>query len=223
MLNIDDWMTELMDKLSSHFGDRLLFVGLQGSHQREEAHRDSDIDAVVILDTLSMDDLIAYRAILLTMPENEKSCGFISGKNELMHWPRHELFQFKMDTRPCLGELDSVLPDIERKDVLDGVKISASALYHACCHAAVHSPFEIGELKGMYKSAFFLLQALHYVRCGVYVRTKKELLPKLDEDEYNILEISMNWSAYSGTILEKPDDYFKLMLSWSAAILNADF
>ena len=147
MINADSWMVELTDKLKAYFKNRLLFVGLQGSHQREEAHQDSDIDAVVILDTLSIDDLIAYRKILLTMPENDKACGFIGGKQELMNWPKHELFQFEQDTRSYHGILDELLPNTEHKDVIDSVKISASGLYHSCCHAAVHFPLEYWRLK----------------------------------------------------------------------------
>ena len=52
-LSIEDWMKDLTEKLKRQFGQRLLFVGLQGSYQRGEATADSDIDVVVLLDTLS--------------------------------------------------------------------------------------------------------------------------------------------------------------------------
>lgn len=57
---IESWITALTEKLKTTFGDRLLFVGLQGSYQRGEAHEDSDIDAVVILNVLTLDDLKQY-------------------------------------------------------------------------------------------------------------------------------------------------------------------
>jgi len=59
MISIDHWMTDLTAKLKEAFSDRLLFVGLQGSYRRGEANENSDIDAVVILDVLSMDALKA--------------------------------------------------------------------------------------------------------------------------------------------------------------------
>ena len=223
MINPDRWMPELTGKLKAHFQGRLLFVGLQGSYQREEAHRHSDIDAVVILDALSMDDMIAYRGILSTMPENDKACGFIGGKRELMNWPKHELFQFKQDTRSYHGVLDEWLPGIEHTDVIDGIRISASALYHSCCHTAVHTPLSMNALRTLYKSAFFLLQATCYVDSGVYVHTKKELLPLLKGDEREILNISMNWDACSSMIIANPDVYFDLIFRWSMAILNTRF
>ena len=223
MINVDRWMAELTGKLKGHFKNRLLFVGLQGSCQREEAHQNSDIDAVVILDTLAIDDLIAYRKILLTMPKNDKACGFIGSKQELINWPKHELFQFGQDTRFYHGTLDELLPSIERGDVVASVKVSASGLYHACCHAVVHAPWDMSALKSMCKSAFFLLQALYYLRSGVYVRTKKELLPLLKGDEQEILNISMNWDTCSSTIAATPDRYFDLIFRWSTAVLDTQF
>ena len=53
-----EWMSLLRDRLLESFGDRVIFIGLQGSRARGEAHDDSDIDAVVVLDTVSMDDLL---------------------------------------------------------------------------------------------------------------------------------------------------------------------
>jgi predicted nucleotidyltransferase len=224
MINADKWMLELTEKLKIHFKNRLLFAGLQGSYQRQEAHEDSDIDAVLILDTvLSFDDLITYRKILATMPQNDKACGFIGGRQELFNWPKHELFQFKQDTLSYYGALDTLLPNIEYKDIIDSVKISASGLYHACCHAAIHMPQDTNAIKGMYKSAFFLLQALYYLRNGIYIRTKKELLPLLEGAEQEILTININWNAYSKTIMANTDIYFDLILRWSKEILDADF
>lgn len=150
-----------------------MFVGVQGSYRRGEQHNESDIDAVVILDTLFFDDLTEYKEVLLTMPENDKACGFISGKQELINWPKHELFQFKQDTRPFYRTLHELLPDIEDKDVADSIEISAPGIYHLCGHTAVHEPSNIDVIKSMYKGAFFILQALHYLRSGDYISKKK--------------------------------------------------
>ncbi len=196
MIDADKWMRELTVKLKSRFGDKLCFAGLQGSYQRGEQHKDSDIDAVVILDTLSFDDLAAYKEIILTMPENDKACGFISGKQELMNWPKHELFQFSYDTRSFYGSLHELLPNIEDKDVADSVKISASGIYHLCCHTAVHEPSNTIIIESLYKGAFFILQALHYLRSGDYISTKKELSAKLHDDEKTILDVSMHLHRY---------------------------
>jgi hypothetical protein len=219
MINVNKWMMALTDKLEVHFSDRLLFVGLQGSYQRGEAHDGSDIDAVVILNTLSMDDLVDYRKIILTMPEPEKACGFISGQQELANWPKYELFQFKRDTSAYHGSLEDLLPKIDDQDVIDSVRISASGLYHLCCHAAVHAPQDVKSLEGMYKSAFFLLQANYYLRNREYIQTKRELIGLLRGDEKEILKISMNWNADKELISVNTDYYFELIFMWLKAIL----
>ena len=60
------WMEELVARLQETFGARLRFVGLQGSRARGETGPESDIDAVVILDAVSIQDIRAYRALLET-------------------------------------------------------------------------------------------------------------------------------------------------------------
>lgn len=220
MIEIENWMAQLTDKLKACFTDRLLFVGLQGSYQRQEADNESDIDVVVIMDTVTMDDLVAYRKLLLTMPDNEKACGFISGRQELMNWPKHELFQFGRDTRPYYGDLDGLLPQIDRQDVIDSVKIAASGLYHICCHTAVHDSANKDALKAIYKSAFFILQAVYYLRHNDYIGSKKQLHSLLEADEREILDINMNWKSRSADIDSKEDACFDLMLRWSKGVLN---
>ena len=77
-----EWMEELVARLQGTFGARLRFAGLQGSRARGEAGPESDIDAVVILDAVSIQDIRAYRALLETMPEREKVCGFFGAAAE---------------------------------------------------------------------------------------------------------------------------------------------
>ena len=205
MIQAQSWMSELTTKLISRFQERLVFVGLQGSYQRNEAHEGSDIDAVVILDMLSMDDLSAYRDILATMPEHEKACGFIAGKVDFLNWARYELFQFEQDTHAYFGDLRALMPALTRNDIIDSAKVGASALYHACCHTAVHDPENILALQGMFKGAFFLLQIEYYLKNGDYIRTKRELLPLLTGDPQEILRVSMSWDAETISVKNKPD------------------
>ena len=53
MIDITVWMKNFLQTLNETFGDRVWFVGLQGSYGRGEATETSDIDVVVILDELS--------------------------------------------------------------------------------------------------------------------------------------------------------------------------
>jgi len=221
MIIANDWMTELTEKLKSYFGDKLILTGLQGSYQRDEATENSDIDAVIILDALSLGDLKTVKGVLATMPENDKTCGFISGRNELRNWPKHELLQFMNDTCLYYGSFDGLLPEIRRDDVIESVKIGASGLYHACCHTFLHG--EPQALKELYKGAFFILQATYYLRHGEYVRSKKELLPLLTETEREILSVSMSWNEHQKKIIADSDEYFSLIISWCSEILSEIF
>ena len=164
-----DWMSLLRDRLLESFGDRVVFIGLQGSRARGEADDDSDIDAVVILDTLSVGDLGTYRGILDRMPHRELACGFVSGMDEIARWDPADLFQFRVDTVPILGDLDSILPPMDPDDSRRAAVAGACSIYHACVHNYVHerSP-EI--LEALYKQARFVLRAKHYSETGVFLR-----------------------------------------------------
>lgn len=72
MFSIDEYMTKLTGLLRNAFGARLLYVGLQGSYQRGEAGPQSDIDVMVVLDTLSVSDLGRYRVLLKETGEAER-------------------------------------------------------------------------------------------------------------------------------------------------------
>ena len=80
MINVSEWMNELVLALKDKFADRLWFAGLQGSYARGEASDKSDIDAVVILDEVSPSDIKIYNDILDTLPHRELACGFFREK-----------------------------------------------------------------------------------------------------------------------------------------------
>ena len=75
--NIDKWLNTYTEAVQRQFGNRVWFIGLQGSYGRGEATSTSDIDVVLILDTLSMRDLKLYNKLLDALPNREKVCGFV--------------------------------------------------------------------------------------------------------------------------------------------------
>ncbi len=109
MVDIDVWLGEFRSMLEGTFGDRIEFIGLQGSYSRGEATDKSDIDVVVVLDKLQIEDLYVYDGLLDTLPFREKLCGFISGKSELLNWEPSDLFHLYFDTKPIKGALDFLL------------------------------------------------------------------------------------------------------------------
>ena len=188
MIDIDSWMDLFLQALRDTFANRVWFVGLQGSYGRAEATDTSDVDVVVILDELTADDVRVYDAMLDTLPHRELVCGFLSGKNELLHWEPSDLFQFYHDTKPIKGSLDALLPLLDRTAVERAIRIGACNIYHGCVHNMLHEKSE-DILRGLYKSASFAVQAICLVETGRYVRRQTELLPVVSSDERVIVEI----------------------------------
>ena len=182
MLDLTIWLDTCVQILADTFGDRLWFVGLQGSRSRGEAAETSDIDLVVILDTLSPKDVQTYRMLLDTLPHRALICGFLSGKEELLRWEPSDLFQFYYDTTPIRGSLDELLPLIDRSAVQRAIKLGACNIYHACVHNTIHEKSE-DALRGLYKSASFVVQAITFKRTGRYIRHQKELISLSSPDE----------------------------------------
>lgn len=58
---VQKYMEHLVQLLRQQFGEQLLYVGLQGSCRRGEATKNSDIDAVVVLEELSIPHLPAVQ------------------------------------------------------------------------------------------------------------------------------------------------------------------
>lgn len=163
-------------------------MGLQGSYGREEATENSDIDVVVILDELSALDIERYRTMLDQLQHRELICGFLSGKAELLNWDPADLFQFYYDTRPIRGSLYDMLPLIDAAAVDRAIKIGACNIYHSCVHNMLHEKSD-EVLRGLYKSASFLVQAIIYRQTGNYIKHQKQLLRLAMPNERKIIRI----------------------------------
>lgn len=187
MVEISLWMDKFVQALEENFGNRVWFVGLQGSYGRGEATETSDIDVVVILDELTVQDIQKYNKMLDTLPNRELICGFISGKQEILNWEPSDLFQFYHDTTPIKGSLDEVLELIDDNAVDRAIKIGACNIYHGCVHNILHEKSE-EILKGLYKSASFVVQAICFKETGSYIKRQNDLLAKVSPDERLVVE-----------------------------------
>lgn len=219
------WAHEATVGLQEEFGNRLVFVGLQGSRARGEAHEGSDIDLVVLLDHVRSADLARYRTLIQSMPHAELACGFVGAADVLAAWPRHELFQFAHDTHAIYGDLAPIVGNFTRDDAIQAARIGASGIYHAACHASVFDGDAIDEiLQSLFKGAFFTLQALHFARTGIYPRTKAELAQLLEssgpESEARILEIGRNWETRQPSTNADRQALIDLLLEWSGEVIK---
>ena len=182
MIEISSWMDKFIQALEESFGKRVWFVGLQGSYGRGEATETSDIDVVVIFDELTEQDIQSYNAMLDTLPNRELICGFVSGKEEILNWEASDLFQFYHDTTPIKGSLDELLVLIDDAAIDRAIKVGVCNIYHGCVHNMLHEKSE-EFLKGLYKSASFVVQAICYQETGCYIKSQKDLLEKVSSGE----------------------------------------
>ena len=191
MIDVNTWMQDFLQTLNETFANRVWFVGLQGSYGRGEATETSDIDIVVILDELSAMDIQAYNDMLNTLSHRELLCGFLSGKKEIMNWEPSDLFQFCHDTTPIKGSLNEVLTLVDESALNRAIKIGACNIFHECVHNMLHEKSE-DILRGLYKSASFVVQAIAFKQTGNYISHQKELLQVVSSDERDIVETFLN-------------------------------
>ena len=192
MFDLDSYLNALILSCRAVFGERLLYVGLQGSYLRGEAHENSDIDVMVILDRFSFQDMDQYREILKKIGFYEKSCGFICGREELARWNPLEICQLRHTTKDLCGVLTDYLPSATWEDEVNYVKLSLGNLYHELCHRYIHADRDknVVKFRGACKGVFFLMQNLHYLESGRFILTKKDLKEAVSVEDRRVLELA---------------------------------
>jgi predicted nucleotidyltransferase len=220
MVNIDAYLSQLTSLLQAHFGNHLVYVGLQGSYLRGEATEQSDIDIMVVIENLSVSDLNAYRCIIQSMEHAEKSCGFICSRTDLANWNPMEIFHVLNSTRDYFGTLEELIPAYTNQDIRNYIKISVNNLYHDLCHRYIHADVDksVASLPFCYKCVFFILQDLYFLKSSRFVSTKAELLPLLEGKDYAVMQRSMDMIQGLSFNFE---DSFELLFSWCQETLQS--
>ncbi len=191
MIDLTSFLSEYLQKLDTTFGNRVWFVGLQGSYGRGEATEHSDIDMVVILDELLESDIESYRTMLETLPHRQLLCGFLSGKREILNWESSDLFQFCYDTTPIRGSLEEILALVNEDAVRRAIKLGACNIYHGCVHNMLYEKSD-EILRGLYKAASFVVQAIVFLQTGTYLRQLKDLRAVALLEERDIIDTFMH-------------------------------
>ena len=215
MLNISAWTESFLNALNKTFRSRIWFVGLQGSYARGEETETSDIDMVVILDELTFSDIEAYNSMLDTLEHRELICGFISGKNDILSWEPSDLFQFYYDTVPLKGSLDELLSKIDEESVSRAIKTGACNIYHSCVHNMLYEKSD-EILKGLYKSATFVIQANVFSETGRYFRHQKDLLNAASADEKEIIKTFLRLKSGETADFNKASES---LFSWAKSLI----
>ena len=209
------WLPRFTAAMEETFGERLLFLGLQGSRARGEAQEDSDIDTVVILDRLTAEDLAVFRAAAETLPYREKLCGFVSSAAVLRSWDKGELCGFVRDTGPLKGALRALTPLTGREEAQKAVHAGACALYHACCHNLLYDRSG-AMLAALYKSARFILRAKVFADGGEDCPDLTTLRNALSGEDWEILE---RYLALRAGAAENLDAWGGPLLAWAEGLI----
>ena len=219
MLDHNLYMQQLSDLLREAFGDRVLYIGLQGSYIRGEATEASDIDPMVVFDHLSSEDLMTYKQIISNLQESEKHCGFVCGSKELRNWNPLEICHLLHTTVDYFGELRPLLPSYSHEDVENYIKLSVGNLYHEICHRYLHGCGDKNAVKiaGSYKSIFFILQNVYYLKTGIFPKTKRGLFEMTSGADR---EIFSKVIALGDGVAYEFDELFTSLLNWCSDLLT---
>ena len=210
MFDLDKYLADLIMNCRSAFGERLLYMGLQGSWLRGETHENSDIDVMVIIDRFSVRDMDTYRGILKKIGFYEKSCGFICRKEEMKRWTPLEVYQLCYTTKDLIGVLTDYLPIAMREDEINYVKLSLGNLYHELCHRYIHANRDknTAKFRGTCKSVFYLIQNLHFLESGHFILSRKDLKEAATEEDRIVLEMAELPDVYDF------DQAFSFLFAW---------
>lgn len=216
MIEIETWLQAYQQAVGNEFGDRVLFIGLQGSYGRKEATDRSDIDVVLILDKVDIEDLIRYRKTVHKLPYRELLCGFVSGRDEIAAWSKADLFQFYFDTHPIKGSLETLISIVTVADARQAVLLGACNIYHACSHNFLHASDE-AALRSLYKSAFFVLRAKYYCETGAFLHRKREMKDYIRKEDAAVLQAIMDPACVNRQNFERCT---QILLTWSASLIR---
>ncbi len=219
MFRVDEYIDELIVLLKYIIGERLMYIGLQGSYLRNEETKSSDIDIMAVIDNLSVEDLKNYQKALVSVGNFDKSCGFICGKTDLEHWNPLEICHLLNTTKDYYGELKELVPSYTIEDERNYVKLSLNNLYHEICHRYIHADREYNVLKLPItcKSVFFIMQHLHYISSGNFIATKRELLECVQGEDKVVLELSI---SLKNNIDYDFDSAFSILFKWCQNVLS---
>lgn len=213
MFGLEKYINDLLSLLKDKFAKRLLYFGLQGSYLGNEADENSDIDIMVIIDDINIHDLDDYKNALVSVGHFEKSCGFICGKSEIANWNPLEICQLLHTTKDLYGKLVNFVPAYTADYEKNFIKLSLGNLFHELCHRYIHSDREknIARLPLTYKSVFFILQNMYYIKSGTFITIKQELINLLKNKDKEVMQMAIKLKDN----MEYDFDYaFDVLFTW---------
>ena len=80
---------------------------------------------------------------------------------------------------------------VDENAINRAIKIGACNIFHGCVHNMLHEKSE-DILRGLYKSASFVVQAIVFKQTGKYIRHQKDMPKIVSPDERVIVETFLN-------------------------------
>ena len=82
------------------------------------------------------------------------------------------LYGLLLDTKPVLGNLLALLPDMNPLDGREALGVQASNLYHMACHSYLYSPDPNAALRKLGKPIFFCLRFFFFFSAFIKFPTR---------------------------------------------------
>jgi len=88
-----------------------------------------------------------------------------------------------------------------------------------CGHNLVHEKSP-ENLKALYKSAVFVLQAAHYAGTGSFIKTGRELLPDLPERERQIMQAYKDVKMCNQISQSDFEAWSEILFTWAGQVIR---
>ena len=121
------------------------------------------------------------------------------------------LFRYSLHAK---GSLEDLLPLIDHIAIDRAIKMGAGNIYHGCVHNMLHEKSE-EILKGLYKAASFVVQAIVFKQTGNYFKYQSQLLQEASAEEQLITETFLKYkSGEAVDFSEAPRMLFEWSKKW---------
>jgi predicted nucleotidyltransferase len=221
---VDEWLGEFVRRMREQFGERLVFVGHHGSWARGEARPESDIDTLVVLETLGMEESEAYRDTIRELTaDGPHVSGLLLSTEEVASWPPGMLVQFFHGCKVLHGSLTGIAESPSGGSLLEHAqRVAAYNLLNAR-HLALypHNPAEKVRMTGyMFKECLFALEGFLLATTGRFHGRKRDLLGAVTEPEdRTLVEIVQGWRKGRADRQERPAWYFRQLEIWCSRMV----
>jgi len=222
---VNAWLAELVAKLKDSFGERLIWVGHNGSWARGEPRAESDTDCIVIIDYIEDGDLTAFRDTMSSMPDAQKlGSGIFLSVTELRQIPRFELVPFFHGRKVLHGSIEGIVTPPIPADLIEDIRIKTDDNLHAARHYLLYPhdlPKVVHKLKYHFKRCFYALQSWQLLSTGKFINTKVEILDILsDPIDVEVIRVARDWFKIGDDLTARASYYIELLERWSRGMMR---